>query len=152
LWVLHSGAHWHDLPERYGKWKTAHKRFTRWAKAGVWAQVFEARARDNQYLMLDSTSVRGTPEGRRRKRGLQSGSGPPPPCSRASRRKRFSPIAAMTPIGLRKVIADLGAEAVISSTRSTQDADPARCRYLSLPQLHRAMLQHSKHFRRFHAV
>lgn len=19
LWVLHSGAHWHDLPERYGK-------------------------------------------------------------------------------------------------------------------------------------
>lgn len=24
LWVLRSGAHWHDLPERYGKWKTAH--------------------------------------------------------------------------------------------------------------------------------
>ena len=60
LWVLRSGAHWHDLPERYGKWKTAHTRFSRWAKAGVWERVFEAliRDRDNQYLMLDTTLVR----------------------------------------------------------------------------------------------
>ncbi|SEB73197.1 Putative transposase of IS4/5 family [Nitratireductor aquibiodomus] len=27
--------HWHNLPKRYGKWKTVHKRFTRCSKAGV---------------------------------------------------------------------------------------------------------------------
>jgi transposase len=60
LWALRSGAHWHDLPERYGKWKTVHTRFSRWAKAGVWERVFTVLTADrkNEYLMLDTTLVR----------------------------------------------------------------------------------------------
>ena len=60
LWVLRSGAHWHDLPERYGKYKSVHQRFSRWAKTGVWDKIFHALVlgRKNQYLMIDSTIVR----------------------------------------------------------------------------------------------
>jgi putative transposase len=60
LWVLRSGARWSDLPERYGKYKTVHKRFMRWAEKGVWERLFVVltRDRDNEYLMIDSTIVR----------------------------------------------------------------------------------------------
>ncbi len=62
LWVLRSGARWSDLPERYGKRKTAHTRFSRWAKAGVWERIIAELTKDrrNEYLMLD-TSLRPLP-------------------------------------------------------------------------------------------
>ncbi len=40
--------------ERYGKYKTVYKRFTRWAAAGVWEQVFAMLVKDrgNHYLLI----------------------------------------------------------------------------------------------------
>lgn len=59
LWVLRSGAHWCDMPERYGRWNTVHRHFSRWCDTGVWEGVFDALTtdRDNRYLMIDSTIV-----------------------------------------------------------------------------------------------
>ena len=74
LWILRSGAHWHDLPERYGKWKTAHQRFRRWAKAGVWERVFADLIHDpdNDYVMLDSTLVRAHQQAATGKGGIRT--------------------------------------------------------------------------------
>ena len=60
LYRYRAGIPWRDLPERFGDWKNTHKRFSRWAKRGVWERVFTTLGADadNEYAMIDATIVR----------------------------------------------------------------------------------------------
>jgi transposase len=46
LWVLRTGAPWHDLPARYGPYQTCHRRFQQWQRLGVLNGILWALAED----------------------------------------------------------------------------------------------------------
>ena len=46
LWILRTGAPWHDLPDRYPPYQTCHRRFQRWVSDGSLAQILHALAED----------------------------------------------------------------------------------------------------------
>ena len=46
LWILRTGAQWADLPEKYGNYKTVHRRFQNWSKQGVFDQLLIMLAQD----------------------------------------------------------------------------------------------------------
>jgi transposase len=60
LYRFRAGVPWRDLAERFGDGVKVHRRFSRWAKSGVWERVFQhlAADADNEYAMIDSTIVR----------------------------------------------------------------------------------------------
>lgn len=60
LYRFRAGVAWRDLPERFGKGKSVHQRFARWAASGVWERMFAALSADadNEYAALDATIVR----------------------------------------------------------------------------------------------
>lgn len=41
-----AGIPWRDLPEEFGDPINIHRRFSRWAKSGIWPRVFERLAAD----------------------------------------------------------------------------------------------------------
>jgi transposase len=79
LWIAKTGAPWRDLPDRFGKWNTAWRRFDRWARTGVWRRVFEAlQDPDLEWLMLDSTVIRAHPCAAGAKKKRTAAGGKPP--------------------------------------------------------------------------
>jgi transposase len=62
LWIAKTGAPWRDLPERFGNWNSAWRRFDRWARKGIWRKVFDAlQDPDLEWIILDSTVIRAHP-------------------------------------------------------------------------------------------
>jgi transposase len=78
LWILRTGAPWHDLPERYGPWRTVASRFYRWQKAGVFQQLFDILKQQAEAIgqldwdvhFIDSTIVRAHQHAAGAKKGM----------------------------------------------------------------------------------
>lgn len=66
LWILHTGAQWRELPERYGKWKSVHDRLSRWRADGTFDRILERlhmrldeRGKiDHDLWCVDATNIR----------------------------------------------------------------------------------------------
>lgn len=42
VWILHSGAPWRDLPERYGPWQTVYEYYRNWRDEGTFDRILSA--------------------------------------------------------------------------------------------------------------
>lgn len=75
LWILRTGAAWHDLPDRYPSYQTCHRRFQYWVESGTMERVLETLARDLEergQLDLSECFIDGTFAGAK-KGALSSG-------------------------------------------------------------------------------
>ena len=58
---MRTGAPWRDLPGVFGPWQSVYTAFRRWLRSGLWSSLLtqlSAQQRDDEYLMIDSTSSR----------------------------------------------------------------------------------------------
>ena len=52
LWVVRSGASWRAMPEEYGKWETAYKRYRLWCATGLWQRILAVLAQGGSEVSL----------------------------------------------------------------------------------------------------
>lgn len=59
LYRMRTGIQWRDLPEEFGLWNTVFRRFNLWSKKGIWQQLFQCIASDNdpEWLFIDGSIV-----------------------------------------------------------------------------------------------
>ena len=83
FWILHTGAQWRELPERYGKWQSVYWRYNRWRRDGTIDRMLErlhlaldAEGRlDAELWCIDATQIRASraAAGARRVAGKKGG-------------------------------------------------------------------------------
>ncbi len=73
LWIVRTGSPWRDLPDVFGAWNSAFRRFSRWSHKGVWWRIFSALSDDPdfEYLIVDSTIIRAHQHASGAKKGLK---------------------------------------------------------------------------------
>jgi len=73
LWIVRTGSPWRDLPEVFGTWNSAFRRFSRWSAKGIWHRIFIAMSNDPdfEYLIVDSTIIRAHQHAAGAKKGLR---------------------------------------------------------------------------------
>jgi hypothetical protein len=42
LWVARTGSSWREMPEEYGKWERAYRRYELWLEQGLWERILQA--------------------------------------------------------------------------------------------------------------
>ncbi len=68
FWILHTGAQWREMPDRYGKWQSVYDRFNRWRKDGTLDKLLnrlqvrldEAGRIDWDLWCIDGTNIRAS--------------------------------------------------------------------------------------------
>jgi len=60
LWIMKTGAPWRDLPSEFGAWQTVYKRFSQWAKLGIWDDVLTELSMDAdpEAIIIDASFVK----------------------------------------------------------------------------------------------